>query len=251
MGLAIKRAVKTMLMSLPGAIRLIEMLRFQTLDELFAHYYEANVWGDQETVSGSHSTIQYTDNIRKELPGLIAKLRVSRILDAPCGDYNWFRLVPRNGDITYIGADIVEALVEHNQKAFGNENTSFRHLDITTEGMPQADLWICRDCLFHFSDLNIWRAIQNFLRSDIRYLLTTTFPHAAENKNIPTGGFRLLNLELPPFCFPKPIESIDDWIEGHPVKKLALWERDVLLSHKAIQQMVKPSNRVWTMARRR
>ena len=234
-----KQAVRTLLMRLPGGVRLIEMLRVQTPQELFAHYYETNVWGDEESVSGSHSTHRYTANIREQLPGLIARLGVSRILDAPCGDYNWFRFVPRHENITYVGADIVAALVERNQAAFGSANTSFRHIDIAGDDLPPADLWICRDCLFHFSDLNIWRAIDNFLGSDIRYLLTTTFPHSTENKNIPTGEFRLLNLELPPFGFPKPIESMDDWIEGHPVKRLALWDRDVLRAHLARRRGIK------------
>jgi SAM-dependent methyltransferase len=237
-----RRAAKAVLMNLPGGVRLMEMLRAKTLQDLFADYYETNVWGDPETVSGSHSTVQYTDNIRKELPGLLHRRGVRRILDAPCGDYNWFRLVQRDGDISYVGADIVKALVERNQRAFGNANTSFRHLDITTDDLPHADLWMCRDCLFHFSDLNIWRVIHAFLKSDIRYLLTTTFPHARANTNIPTGDFRLLNLERPPFCFPPPLESIDDWIEGHPVKKLALWERTALLSQKAIQQRFNKRN---------
>jgi hypothetical protein len=234
-----KQALKSILMRLPGGVRLIERLRTQTNQEIFAHYYETNVWGDAESVSGSHSTIVYTNNIRKELPALFARLKVTRILDAPCGDYNWFRLVPRDGTTTYLGADIVEALVERNQSAFGNDNTSFRYLDITKDPLPQADLWMCRDCLFHFSDANIWRALENFVRSDIRYLLTTTFPESSGNQNIPTGNFRLLNLELPPFSFPKPIASIDDWIEGHPVKKLALWDRDTLRSHGPVERMIK------------
>ncbi len=234
-----KQALKSILMRLPGGVRLIERLRTRTNQELFAQYYETNVWGDPESVSGSHSTVKYTDNIRKELPALFAQLGVRRILDAPCGDYNWFRLVPRDREATYLGADIVAALVDRNQTAFGNDNTSFRHLDITHDPLPQADVWMCRDCLFHFSDANIWLALDNFLRSDIRYLLTTTFPESTANQNIPTGNFRLLNLELPPFSFPKPIATIDDWIEGHPVKKLALWERDALGSHAPIQWMIK------------
>lgn len=230
-GLAMKHAVKAVLTRLPGGVRLIEMLRVQTMQQLFAHYYETNVWGDKESVSGSHSTVRYTDNIRTQLPGLLAALGVRRILDAPCGDYNWFRLVPREEGVVYVGADIVEALVTRNQRAFGSANTSFRPLDITSDRLPEADVWICRDCLFHFSDSNIWRAIHNFLESDIRYLLTTTFPQSTDNRNIPTGSFRLLNLELPPFSFPAPIQSMDDWVDGHPVKKLALWERDALRSH--------------------
>jgi hypothetical protein len=62
----------------------------------------------------------------------------------------------------------------------------------------------------------------------VKYLLTTTFPEAPENRNITTGDFRELNLERAPFRFPRPIASIDDWIEGHPVKALALWDRDAV-----------------------
>src|SRR5688572_9182835 len=168
-----QQALKAILTKLPGGVRLIEMMRTQSNEELFAHYYENNVWGDPESVSGSHSTVKYTDNIRRELPALIASLGLKRILDAPCGDFNWFRLVPRPADVAYVGTDIVEALVERNQRSFGNANTSFRKLDIITDPLPQADLWMCRDCLFHFSDANIARALANFARSDIRYLLTT------------------------------------------------------------------------------
>jgi hypothetical protein len=217
------------------------MLRTRTLEELFARYHETNNWGDEESVSGSHSTIRYTDGLRRQLPQLLASLGVRRILDAPCGDYNWFRLVPRDEGVTYLGADIVEALVTRNQNAFGDGKTSFRHLDITRDRLPDADVWICRDCLFHFSDTNIWRAIDNFLGSDIPYLLTTTFPQSTDNRNIPTGGFRMLNLEAPPFSFPKPVESLDDWIEGHPVKTLALWERDALRAHLGRQRSSRPA----------
>ncbi len=56
-------------------------------------------------------------------------------------------------------------------------------------------------------------------------MLTTTHPLSTQNTDIPTGSFRILNLELPPFGFPEPAVRIDDWIEGHPVRQLALWER--------------------------
>jgi hypothetical protein len=239
-----KQTLKSILASLPGGVTLIETLRGQSLQMLFARYYETNNWGDRESVSGSHSTVRYTEGLRTQLPELFRTFGVKRILDAPCGDYNWFRLVPRTADLTYIGADIVDALVERNQKAYGDAGTSFRHLDITQDRMPDADVWMCRDCLFHFSDRNIWRALQNFLQSDINYLLTTTFPESTENRNIATGDFRPLNLELPPFSFPSPIVQLDDWIEGHSVKKLALWERADLQSHLEKQQRVKPRQRV-------
>ena len=248
-----KEATKTISIRLPCP-RIVETyykiksrahfsFRFKNSEDLFTHYYKENVWGDQESVSGSHSTINYTRNIRDELPLLIEKLGVKRILDAPCGDYNWFRLVPRSKDIHYIGADIVKPLIIRNQGAFGSENTSFMQLDVTQDEMPNADLWICRDCLFHLSNNDIFRAIHKFLVSDITYLLTTTYPGPRKNIDVPSGGFRVLNLELRPFNFCKPIIAIDDWIEGHPVKKLALWRKEELLdatvSNRALQRMAK------------
>lgn len=209
---------------------------FKDKEKLFTFYYKTNAWGSQESVSGYGSTIKYTENIRKEIPGLIRQLGVHRILDAPCGDYNWFRLIPRGKSVHYVGGDIVETLITRNQQLFANENTCFVKLDITKDGLPDADLWLCRDCLFHLSNEDIFNTIDNFFRSDIRYFLTSTHTRCSLNTDILTGCFRQLNLELPPFSFCPPILFIDDWIEGYPVRKLGLWKRDMLFDALACNQ---------------
>jgi len=61
-----------------------------------------------------------------------------------------------------------------------------------------------------------------------------------ENTDIPTGYYRQLNLELPPFGFCKPMVYIDDWIEGYPVRKLCLWSRQALGSCVASNQSAEP-----------
>jgi hypothetical protein len=112
--------------------------------------------------------------------------------------------------------------------------------------LPQADLWLCRDCLFHLSYKDIAIAIQNFLTSDIRYILTSNHQNCTKNKDITTGSFRLLNLELPPFNLGKPIMVIDDWIEGFPERQLCLWERNTLInklgSDKKFQELLESIN---------
>src|SRR3990172_1030633 len=147
------------------------------------------------------------------------------MLDAPCGDYGWLGSVARDLDVAYIGGGIVADLIATNHKEFGSARTRFDVIDITSDVLPKVDLWLCRDCLFHFSNADIFSTLDNFLRSEIPFLLTTTHPECDENTDIPTGSFRLLNLEIAPFNFPNPIERIDDWIEGYPVRQLALWER--------------------------
>jgi len=137
-------------------------------------------------------------------------------------------MIPRDDNVYYLGGDIVSSLIQKNMQQLKGAHTDFFQIDITRDALPEKDLWICRDCLLHFSDNDIFKAIRNFLNSRIPYLLTTTYTESPKNKNIPTGAHRFLNLELPPFNFCKPLFYIEDWIEGHPVKKLGLWEKDRL-----------------------
>ena len=69
-----KETLKSILASLPGGVTLIETLRGQSLQMLFARYYETNNWGDGESVSGSHSTVRYTESLRTQLPELLRTL---------------------------------------------------------------------------------------------------------------------------------------------------------------------------------
>ncbi len=233
------KPIKALVSLIPGGAKIYEkyrsrrkarrLARLGGTEDRFTHFYRTNKWRNKESVSGSGSTEEYTRNLRRELPGVIERFGVCSILDAPCGDFNWFRLVEGGKDLNYVGGDIVTPLVEENQRLYGDNTTRFVHLNIVNDELPECDLWMCRDCLFHLSHDDIFGAINNFLRSKIRYLLTSTYSQSPENKDIPTGAFRMLNLELPPFGLCKPILYIDDWIEGYPVRHLALWERTQVL----------------------
>ena len=159
------------------------------------------------------------------------------MLDAPCGDYNWFRLIVWKNEIDYIGGDIVKPLIESNQARYGGERTKFVLLDIVNDPLPEAELWICRDCLFHFSERDIMLTINNFLKSNIRYLLTTSHPDCNINHDIPTGSFRPLNLQLPPYSFGQPVFRINDWNKGWLAKHLVLWERETLKNRLALNKV--------------
>ncbi|HMJ08127.1 MAG TPA: hypothetical protein VK468_03925, partial [Pyrinomonadaceae bacterium] len=114
-----------------GAYRSGKKLRGQPIEEIFTEHYTKNVWINDQSVSGDGSTSEYTENLRRELPGLFEKFGIRSILDAPCGDYNWFRHVDRGTEISYIGGDIVGDLVRRNNESYGDANTSFVKLDIT------------------------------------------------------------------------------------------------------------------------
>jgi SAM-dependent methyltransferase len=198
------------------------MLRYGDLymERIFSRIYRENVWGNPESVSGRSSTLSRTEVVRQELPGLLRRLDAKSLLDAPCGDFNWMRHVEL-GATEYIGGDVVPDLVELNRRRYGGRQRSFIHLDITKDEVPRVDVILCRDFLIHLSFRYALSAIANLRRSGSQYLLATTYPTVPENCDAHTGGWRPLNLQLPPFNFPQPLELITENQESG--KCLGLW----------------------------
>lgn len=243
----LKKMVRTVMLALPNGHKLYKKIsqlkqkvmnnersgealisKNLTAKDLFTQYYEKNFWGNPESVSGGGSTIEYTENLRREIPRLAREYNIKIFLDAPCGDYNWFQYVEKPVGMKYIGGDIVDQLVVQNQSQYSDEYTTFISLDIINERLPSADIWMCRDCLFHFSNADILKTLKNFVSSDIKYLFTSVHTNCTENTDILTGDVRLLNLELPPFNLPKPLLYVDDWIPNFHVRKMGLWTRSMI-----------------------
>jgi hypothetical protein len=173
--------------------------------------------------SGVGSDLNATKVISVALPSLLSSLSVHSMLDIPCGDFVWMRHVDL-GPTTYIGADIIDSLIDSHQRLHMSDKRTFTKLDIATDNLPQVDLIVCRDCLPHFSHRLLKRTVNNIRRSRSRFLLTTTFPQHSPNKGVFTGSWQPLNLCAPPFNFPLPLRLIN---EGHPPpytdKSLGLW----------------------------
>jgi hypothetical protein len=187
--------------------------------------------GNTPFFSGGGSTLEYTANVRKHLPIVFDQFDIKTFLDAPCGSLEWMKTVllevPK---LNYIGADIVEVIVNHHNetyKAHGNRN--FVQLDITDDALPSADMWMVRDCFFHLSHALTFLALKNFLNSDIKYILTTSHFDNNHNSDIIPGGFGLLNLFIAPFNFPEPLYRFNDWIidlHGHPPREMCVWSKE-------------------------
>jgi len=199
-------------------------------EHVFTHIYAHNVWGDAESVSGAGSNLAQTKILRERLPSLLKDLQVRSLLDIPCGDYHWLSHVQLEV-AQYLGADIVAPLVESNQARYGREEPSrsvmFTRMNLLTSPLPRVDLILCRDCLVHFSNEDVWQALRQIKRSGSTYLLTTTNPLRQNDKEIRTGEWRPLNLEAPPFQLPPPTTTILEHSTDHngrfPDKALALW----------------------------
>src|SRR6201996_6168675 len=59
------------------------------LAQRFQRIHDSNLWGAAESISGLGSEIDATAALRAELPRLLARLGITSLLDAPCGDAGW------------------------------------------------------------------------------------------------------------------------------------------------------------------
>ncbi len=198
-----------------------------TLQDRFKTIYETRHWtlGDAEIPgSGFGSSLVSTENLRRELPGLLRDIGVETLLDLGCGDFTWMKEIDI-GDVRYIGADIVPSLIEENTAKFGKENISFIHADGVTDELPDADAVMIREVLFHLSFEDIRAVLLNVLGKTRRHLLMTSDSLSAFNADIRSGDWRLLNLRGAPFRFPEPILRIDE-SRIRPGRFLGVWKAE-------------------------
>ena len=133
----------------------------------FSHIFSNNIWGSQESVSGPGSEVVRTEKYRQNLLKLLHKYKLYKIFDAPCGDFNWMKkfLEENNNTFEYLGGDIVSELIDSNIKNYPSYN--FLEIDLTSDKFPKADIFHCRDLLFHLSYDNIYKILVNFINSEI------------------------------------------------------------------------------------
>ena len=224
---SVRLATKRVLRSIGfGDSRGLESVRNLELREKFAAVYEKNMFRGRVSRSGEGSDKVQTAVIRRELPRLVQELGIKTFLDAPCGDWYWMREVNLPVE-RYIGLDIVEALVEKNQTAFGCGNVCFQCTNLAGGDLPKADLVFSRDCLVHLSFADSLKIIANFKRTGAKYLLATTFTDRTRNEDLGDSFWRPLNMQLAPFNFPEAIRLINEGCtEGNNLfqdKCLGLW----------------------------
>lgn len=200
------------------------VLNDQNLESKFTKIYRARWWDEGgESASGPGSMLQVTEQFRQELSQFIQEQKIHRLFDAPCGDWNWMRKMVFPGGFSYIGGEIVPQLVESLGCKYARPGVSFIQFDITRGDFPEADVWLCRDCLFHFSFADIRRTLANFVRSDLPYALITNHFGDFANIDISTGEFRLLDLTKPPFNLPFPAVRLRDF--QHHKREVCLWAK--------------------------
>jgi hypothetical protein len=227
--------------------RYAAMLKLPSAAERFNRIYHEGLWmqaganAETESRSGSGSSMVSTTAFRAALEGWLRQQTPQRLFDGPCGDFNYMRHVRFPGGWSYIGGDIVPAMIADLQKQFPERSPLFtrvmrllvpRYLsrrftmvDLIVGPFPAADIWLCRDCLFHLSYADVLSVLRNFLASPAHTALITNHPDTPVNNDITTGDFRPIDLTKAPFNLPQPATMLADEPTGSTRRYVGIWTR--------------------------
>lgn len=191
--------------------------------------------------SGFNASLRSTKRLRAAFPALFADYGIKRFVDAPCGDFFWMQHVDLTG-IEYWGLEISNSLNDFNQQ-FATDSRHFAIADITSDPLPAADLLMVRDCLVHLTFEMRWAFFDNFLASNIPYLLITSWLRPDNRWVYHNGGEKSFNMTAEPFNFPPPIRFILETADTLPAAELdnpetlhrgmGLWHREAIAARVA------------------
>lgn len=151
--------------------------------EVFTDIYARKMWGDGSGGGSAPDVARpYISFISDIILGATCMGRPFTVLDIGSGDgaiadeINWY-------NATYIGVDA----------AYG--------FDALTDELPDADLVLCKEVLQHLSNEQAQALLDRTAHYPIR-LFTNNCDPEHMNEDIDTGGFRPVDLTLPPFNQP-------------------------------------------------
>lgn len=219
-------------------IKYKKMLNQEEVKDRFVTIYKQNLWRSQESKSGEGSEVKQAKNLSLWLIGNIKKLKIDTFVDAPCGDLNWMKKILNKLDLKYTGLDIVPQIIKKNKQNFTSKKIQFFVKDICNDKLPECDLLMVRDCLFHLSFLDIDKFLKNLNRTKYKYLLTTTHIDAnIINQDIVSGDFREFDLFKPPFNFKKKyvIDKINDFSSDYQHTRKIM----ILIKKKNVPKSIK------------
>ena len=151
----------------------------------------------------------------------------------------------------YHGIDAAYSVISKNKEMFEPYKwASFSHMDLsdTTLTMaasyqytPRFDVILSRDALQHLSYHTIAGVFQQYCASESTYLLLGSYLDAETGKNIDIsiGDAFCINVRLPPFSFPKPVEVIREAISVESRKYLLLYRIDTLCADPNLLKFIK------------
>jgi hypothetical protein len=169
------------------------------------------------------SSYVYMKKLISELLTLLSKYRIQTVFDAGCNDCRIGIAI--SPPITYYGGDISAAMVADSWIKRPTMNIKLH--DVTSDPLPNVDLLFIKDVSIHLNNSDNRKVIQNWLASDIPWIMITHDEFENNSDFDYTDNefpFAFVNWEQAPWNFPKPTEVIYE-VQNNG-RCMALWHRD-------------------------
>jgi hypothetical protein len=164
----------------------------------FSRIYEENAWG---TGSGLGSLPENCFQLIGYLQFFLKKYSIRSLIDYGCGDWQWMQFVNLT-EVKYRGVDVVSSVIEENQTKYSLPNVTFTSGSISSN-IEETDLAFLKDVLMHLPNAEVKNILDEVLKKS-KYVIainSTGMNRYVPNTDIEVGGFRLLDLTLPPFNY--------------------------------------------------
>ena len=170
------------------------------LVQTFNKIYGEGEWAKDASgkgTSGTGSTLEVTSEYRAYIEQFIKTHDVKSVVDAGCGDWEFSSAVDWN-HARYLGVDISTEVIKRVSRKYKKPGVSFMVGDVT-DSLPAADLLLCKDVLQHLPNRLIIKFIKNNLKKGKYRWVIITNDRGGDNLDIKPGGYRLIDLSIPPF----------------------------------------------------
>ena len=184
---------------------------------------------DRSDNSTGASSVEGTARLRENIIALLKKHLIKSMFDAGCNDCNWSQFLAES--ISYRGGDISLAMIAHvwDKRPW----LDVRLHDATSDPFPNADVLFVRDVAIHLNNRDKKKLWQNWLDSDIYWILITHSSNYDQDcnrdfeykNNDPFISINTnVNWQVEPWCFPAPIDQVWEYNPGG--KCMALWNQN-------------------------
>lgn len=191
------------------------------MNDTFNIIYSNNIWNNNNNnipLSGPGSSLDNT----KELILYLNNLKgFNSCLDIGCGDLTWISKTKLFNE-NYIGIDVSDYIIEKNKKKFND--MKFYSINAVNGKLFNAELFICRDVMFHLNKEDNIQLLKNIGNYKFKYIILTSSNCRNNIFDLNNNDhFCPINLEISPFNFKNITYHIN---EKHFNRKIMVFSYD-------------------------
>jgi hypothetical protein len=168
----------------------------------------------------------YMSNLIVKMVILFKEYNIQSIFDAGCNDCRIGTAI--SPPMTYLGGDISAAMVADSWAK--RPHFDIKLHDATTDPFPTVDLLFVKDVTIHLSNTDRKKIINNWLSSNIPWIMITHDEFETDNKDVEYYDkfpFSQVNWTLQPWNFPPPTACVYEVLDKG--RCMALWHRNQLI----------------------